>query len=526
MVVTCENCSARYKLDDSRISGRGAKITCPRCRHVFVVYKERPAAVGESKVAVGGGVVSSGAAASPPATPRALPLPVAAAASDHVDVDKLDFRKVGIQAWKVKVKIGLIYDFSDYRTLARYIAEGRVTSSDKLSHDGRNWTEISQLGNLAGYFVKVYQDLEAEAVAAAAAAVDEAEDYDDDEPTNIMGMGTDFEPPKGKPVSLTSFSSSAAPRILPAGGREAPKSGPLGGDIGAAMDAALDAESPKRNVPTGPTFIDPFKKRKAAGRRTKPPSSGGGPSRERPRARPGRNKDADGSGGLSLGWVAAIALAILGGGYWWWSGQPQTVPTESSPRVTTDLKSGQGERDRRDIRRDIEEDLLGTPTEESPDQDVEESFAVEDDEPKLIPVRPKDAGTGASSPGNPNAATAGVGGRGSAEDMADGESAFQRRDYRTAASAFGRAVDRDPRNARYNGRFGAALARAGDADGAMAPLTTAANGGYSPALVYLGDLAQRRGDTAGAVGYYQSYLITDPPDARAIQVKIEQLTGL
>ena len=39
MVVTCEHCGARYRLDPARIEGRGARITCPRCRHVFVVYQ-------------------------------------------------------------------------------------------------------------------------------------------------------------------------------------------------------------------------------------------------------------------------------------------------------------------------------------------------------------------------------------------------------------------------------------------------------------------------------------------------------
>ena len=39
MIVTCERCSARYKLDDNKIKGRGARITCPKCQHVFVVYR-------------------------------------------------------------------------------------------------------------------------------------------------------------------------------------------------------------------------------------------------------------------------------------------------------------------------------------------------------------------------------------------------------------------------------------------------------------------------------------------------------
>ena len=44
MIVTCPACSARYKINEAKIQGRGAKITCPRCGHRFVVYREdRPA---------------------------------------------------------------------------------------------------------------------------------------------------------------------------------------------------------------------------------------------------------------------------------------------------------------------------------------------------------------------------------------------------------------------------------------------------------------------------------------------------
>lgn len=49
MIVTCPACSARYKINESKIKGRGAKITCPRCAHRFVVYRDESAgASGES----------------------------------------------------------------------------------------------------------------------------------------------------------------------------------------------------------------------------------------------------------------------------------------------------------------------------------------------------------------------------------------------------------------------------------------------------------------------------------------------
>jgi predicted Zn finger-like uncharacterized protein len=37
MIVTCASCLAKFNLDDSRISGKGAKVRCSRCQHVFYV---------------------------------------------------------------------------------------------------------------------------------------------------------------------------------------------------------------------------------------------------------------------------------------------------------------------------------------------------------------------------------------------------------------------------------------------------------------------------------------------------------
>ena len=522
MVVTCENCSARYKLDDNRISGRGAKITCPRCRHVFVVYKDRPAAEAGGRVAVGGGVLQ--APKPPPEAPPSPPTGVDAASAE-AEVDALDFRKVGIQAWKVKVKIGLVYDFSDYRTLARYIAEGRVTASDKLSHDGTEWTEIHQIPDLAAHFVSVYRKLEA--AQAAGADEEEEEDFEDDEPTNIMGMGGEaFEDSAAKAVALTSFSSSAASRILPSGGSDE-------ADLKSAMSAALDAEGGgggARSAPAGPRFIDPFEKRKSGQRRSKPQASGGSTSgaRPKPRGRPttqARSGESSGGGGLRM---AAVALLVAAGaaGVWWYTSQPSSVAPAPTAAPTTNLAPGDGERTRKDIRADIEADILsGTEAVEVPDGDTppEDEDVWGDDTPELIPVGPRGpTRTPSRSSSSPSSASTGPSAR---EHASAGDSAMQRRDYRGAVSSYRKAVGMEPNNSVYNGRLGAAMVRNGEMDAAMDPLMRAASAGYSPAFNTLGDLAASRGDTAGAIGYYQSYLATNPRDAQAVQAKIDRLSG-
>lgn len=48
MLVTCENCDAKFKLDESLIKDTGSKVRCSKCRHVFTVYK--PSAGGEDLV--------------------------------------------------------------------------------------------------------------------------------------------------------------------------------------------------------------------------------------------------------------------------------------------------------------------------------------------------------------------------------------------------------------------------------------------------------------------------------------------
>lgn len=37
MIITCASCLTKYHLDDSRISAKGAKVRCSRCKHIFYV---------------------------------------------------------------------------------------------------------------------------------------------------------------------------------------------------------------------------------------------------------------------------------------------------------------------------------------------------------------------------------------------------------------------------------------------------------------------------------------------------------
>ena len=87
--------------------------------------------------------------------------PTAPPRSTITSAHNLNFRSVGIKNWKVKVKIGLVYDFSDIKTLQKYIKDGRVTNEDTISYNGKEWTTIGDIPDLEQHFINVYLQAEA-----------------------------------------------------------------------------------------------------------------------------------------------------------------------------------------------------------------------------------------------------------------------------------------------------------------------------------------------------------------------------
>ena len=327
MIVTCDQCGSRYKLDDAKITGRGARITCPSCRNVFVVFKEeapstsasptprrRPVAPSSSPTAGGGGMrVTMVAASAAPAQEQ-----------PQLNADTLDFKKVGIASWKVKVKIGLVYDFNDLNTLRKYIQDGRVTEGDLLSHNGQKWTAIGDIPDLEAHFIRIYLDAEAglqspvsasetgastsssPSVAVPSPLPEKDDDTgfeDEDSPTMIMGMGDLVDAVvTGEHAALSSPDASPT---NPMGPRGEPTRPP----VQATGNAAA----------AGPRFVDPFEQLRAkqkrsgssGGRRSESRSAGSRGSRATlPDVRPSVPERSS-SRGLVLG---LLALILVGGG--------------------------------------------------------------------------------------------------------------------------------------------------------------------------------------------------------------------
>lgn len=528
MIVSCDNCAARYKLDPARITGRGVRITCPRCKNVFVVYNQAqqddevietaPADPSEPTPAPARPQAqarlpsASSSATSKPSTPP--PPSAAAPAPPRGDIGSLDFASVGIQAWKVKVAIGLVYDFSDYKTLARYIKDGRVGEGDRISHDGKNWTVLGEIDDLEEHFFQVYE--EAERRMQAGGSEPEPDAFDEDSPTMIVGASD-------VASSLKGIGSVAADDSGPSSPVDDYDDEHASG-ISAAMSAALEAEDGGAPVPVGPRFQDPFDRarseRSASGkrRRSAPASSSG-----RGEAAPSKGR---GRKGLLAFIAAGVLVGVVGVGAWL---------QISARQAELDLQARQAEEERQaelkakqqEIQESAGQALVDKVNEELEDAITTsaEEIVYEDPDEVRIPVGPNgpvqqsgtavDLGDGSSGTVSTSAATPD-------DHYQAGRTAYSSGKYTAAISAFSKAAAGSPGNGTYYKWLGLAQMKQGDG-GAAASLSKAASLGATDAYIYLGELSQQQGDVAGAIGYFEQYLSHDPGNA-SVQARIDALT--
>ena len=150
MIISCPACSARYRIDKSKIKGNGAKVTCPRCRHKFVVYKQKP-------------------------TPS------------FTDIAERDFKTVGV-SWIVRKGLGVTHTFHTLNTLKEYLENGTVDRYDSITYDNRTWIPIHSVDNLEGFFTEIWKKAERGEMRldARESTSDEEVDDDCDAPTKII----------------------------------------------------------------------------------------------------------------------------------------------------------------------------------------------------------------------------------------------------------------------------------------------------------------------------------------------------
>ena len=69
MIVSCPNCSTKFRLDDSKITEKGVKVRCSKCKHIFNVTKNDAIPDGDDTM------IASPPEPSPPPTPAPSPEP-------------------------------------------------------------------------------------------------------------------------------------------------------------------------------------------------------------------------------------------------------------------------------------------------------------------------------------------------------------------------------------------------------------------------------------------------------------------
>ena len=211
MQVACDHCGAEYDLDESEITGRGVRITCPTCSHVFVVYQPKKEESFEIEVdlqlddngelsmdldemldsmmadveasdetAVQESVVESSSKMTDISetsiqntdSSKGVEDESATSVEDEsaneitseqvsaLNVHDLNFASVGIKSWKVKKPIGLMFEYSDYKTFQKSLNDGRISSGDQISPDGKTWTQMSESEDFERYFCQTYLEFE------------------------------------------------------------------------------------------------------------------------------------------------------------------------------------------------------------------------------------------------------------------------------------------------------------------------------------------------------------------------------
>ena len=522
MVVTCEHCGARYRLDKSRIEGRGARITCPKCKHVFVVYQE-------------GAEAASGEAASGEAVPD-VSVPVAAPQLPKMDrptdVHGLDFKSVGIATWKVKTSIGLVYDFSDFKTLRKYLNEGRVSQSDSLSHDGSHWTAISEVKDLETHFIDVFvaahganppAPVEPGApLQSVSAEIGDDGDNIADELLAALEASAEEEA-SGIELDMDSLLEAAS---QPGAGEQGPASARRGSEATAVEKVAQTGNEDS----VGHQFIDPFEALKQT-RKSRGRLQGTRVSKKAAAA-----AAEEGVKHRKQLIMAALLLCATAAYF----GIDRTVADGRTEAVVANEQSKQAEERKKaslkkrgeEARAKMEENLNAALKEVK--QEDMAAFTVEEDQ--LIALVPKEFQTGPpgdgsfSPPSNrdlPSVATGeSVGKRGQtpADHISMGDAASRSGRYEDAAVSYKVALEAQPTNAVLRARLGHALFKGGDIDAAELELRMALSAGAVSAHKYLGHMAKEQGDISGANSHYQSYLRSAPPDARAIEIMIQQMT--
>ncbi len=619
--VRCDKCNTKYKLDDSRIQGKGAKITCPRCGHVFVVMKPVPTpaptaeaqgvdpaetatvsiprAPSEILQARGDGSKSSRAEATSPtgagAGLQAMTLskrmprsggrpgvekkpvsemlkttgPLAKLVKRPTSANDLDWKEVGITTFKVKVGIGLVYDFSDVATLKKYIAEKRVVETDRVSFDGKVWTVLKDINSIDEFFIDQWVALKLERMLEEEREAEEAgvesplarmmaeptEHPGEREP--VLGAQTPLQaaakkrprrpvPPVEKPV--TAGGRGARPEVPDLAGLKStptvPPPAPPGATVASGAkpdsnglsaselfgDVATPEEQPPVDVP-----VD-----LPANRRPTPRTAASGVAGGKKSVRPASRRSSEVLTRV-FDAVVVLLLAIVAG-YLGWRYVTEARQFAQSESVETDPMAGMDQLEKLIAKHfpvayaASRGDTPPTPIEASAVSPTPEPHQVEPTPQPDVKPAAKKGGTRATRKTVASNKTQSPKQRKghvvvsniTAEDLYQvAVQAIEIKNYPMAIDSLEKAIEMKPRTAKYHYLLGYAYYRSGRQGKALKAFqqTLALKKPPNATHKWLGEIYASQGNKRAAIAEYEKYLKGSPADAETIRKKIAKLSN-
>ena len=483
MVVTCENCEAKYALDETQIPGRGVRTTCKKCNHVFVIYRPTPeedidigiddsVAQNNSDPRVDSKAEGNLEFAKSPEESQEESAVLGVFAEDldifGLNALELDFSEVGIKSWKVKTGFGLIYESRDYKGIDKFLRDGKAKMSDIISYDGVDWVRIDEIPDLKEYFCRIYSKLK-----------------------NEGGLKEKPQPTKPRKEGRAMVVESGIGEL-------------------ASVLADAEAEVEGRDVPMRP-------KRKPSAKQRSSSSSKGSKNR------PVQVEEKKGGGLL----VGILLLAALGGGYVF-LGQDSSVDNSSTPIQQNQEKSAskpEPEKDNQlselarqkaELRQKIakgaqdvqpEKEEPATPEEDLQVQVPEEVLRARKAALEEQSLAKSDQETPSSAPSSTKSAS---------DYASDGASALDGGNWNVAVLSYQKALKMAPQQMEYQEKYGYSLFKAGRFADAKRWFS-ALKGRMASANKYLGYIAQAEGDIAARNQHFQLYLQSNPPDKAEIE---------
>ena len=517
MQVACDHCGAEYELDKDAITGRGVRITCPTCSHVFVVYKNdgeveaagyeidldeldlnmedilkavdsKDASEGqeelididldidleidldieveepEDTVALESNEIVSTEVNPTLEAPETVQnnVPEVDGEDVHVtdeevaalDVNTLNFASVGIKSWRVKRTFGLMFEYSDFKTFTKSLSDGRITGDDSISPDGENWEVLKDIGDYESYFCRTYLEFERRGVAPITRKVKEKV-------------------------------------VQPLGGMNE-----LASALAAAQAEVEEAQSSNK---------------KPSSRRTKTTTK---PARPTPT--PSVQGQSSGSPVVSF-----IGLVLLLVGGWFVFGRSKTPPEVPVVQQQTPKKveSTQAEKDAllEEVRAELRKSTAKIEEEREADEPEPAS-----EEPQLMVKVPEEvlAQQRALQDGK---AIQPVAPKQTTNHLEDAQKALRSNDWNAAVASFQAAVKANERNnPEVQAGLGFALYKSGKESEGQRTLKLASQQGSVTANKWLGYILKEQGDVGGANQYFTKYLESSPSDAAQIRMEMNQ----